>query len=176
VREGGVVDESLEARAAFERRVGELRRRRSGFPDPNRPLHSLLQAITWLYKIRDETVAIEATSTSRRAMADVKRETQGVAEDELARADLQYPDVEEGLRAARAAGGGPIAFDSRDPEQDRVAGALIAYLVATDFATVQTEELGGERYRYHVAVDWARLDDLARRLDLPPVADMLARR
>jgi hypothetical protein len=48
--------------------------------------------------------------------------------------------------------------------------------VATDFATVQTEDLGGERYRYHVAVDWRRLDDLARRLDLPPLAQMLAGR
>ena len=83
--------------------------------------------------------------------------------------------VAAGLRLARAAGGGEVAFDSRDPDQDRLAGALIAYLVATDFATVRTDELGDEQYRYNVAVDWRRLDDLAARLGLPPVDRMLER-
>ena len=170
-----MVEETLEERAEFERRVGELRRRRSGFPDSGRPLASLVQAITWIYKVRDETMLIEATSTSRRDMADVKREEQDVAEDELARVDEAVPAVAEGLRRARAAGGGEIPFDSRDPDQDRLAGALIAYLVATDFATVRTDELGDEQYRYNIAVDWQRLDDLAARLGLPPVERMLER-
>ena len=168
-----MVEETLEERAEFERRVGELRRRRSGFPDSGRPLASLVQAITWVYKVRDETVLIEATSTSRRDMADVKREEQDVADDELARVDEAVPAVADGLRMVRAAGGGEVGFDSRDPEQDRLAGALIAYLVSTDFATVRTDELGNEQYRYNIAVDWRRLDDLAARLGLPPVERML---
>ena len=171
-----MVEDTLEERAAFERRVGELRRRRPGFPDQDRPICSLLQAITWVYKVRDDMVLIEANSTARRAMADVKREERDVAEEELERADASCPAVEEALRMARATGGGEVSFDSRDPEQDRLAGALIASLVATDFATVRTEELGDEQYRYHVAVDWRRLDDLAARLDLPPVERMLERR
>jgi hypothetical protein len=170
-----VVEETLEERAEFERRVGELRRRRSSFPDGGRPLASLVQAITWIYKVRDETVLIEATSTSRRDMADVMREEQDVADGELARVDEAVPAVAAGLRLARAAGGGEVPFDSRDPEQDRLAGALIAYLVATDFATVRTDELGGEHYRYNIAVNWQRLDDLAARLGLPPVERMLER-
>ena len=170
-----MVEETLEERAEFERRVGELRRRRSGFPDTGHPLTSLVQAITWIYKVRDETMLIEATSTSRRDMADVKREERDVAEDELARVDGAVPSVAEGLRLARAAGGGEVPFDSRDPDQDRQAGALIAYLVATDFATVRTDDLGDEQYRYNIAVNWPRLDDLAARLGLPPVDRMLER-
>jgi hypothetical protein len=170
-----VVEETLEERAEFERRVGELRRRRPRFPDGGRPLASLVQAITWIYKVRDETVLIEATSTSRRDMADVKREEQDVADGELARVDEAVPAVAEGLRMARAAGGGEVPFDSRDPEQDRLAGALIAYLVATDFATVRTDELGDEQYRYNIWVNWQRLDDLAARLELPSVERMLER-
>lgn len=168
-----MVEETLEERAEFERRVGELRRRRSGFPDTGRPLASLVQAITWVYKVRDETILIEATSTSRRDMADVKREERDVAEDELARVDAAVPAIGEGLRLARTAGDGEVGFDSRDPDQDRLAGALIAYLVATDFATVRTDDLDDEQYRYNIAVNWRRLDDLAARLGLPPVDRML---
>ncbi len=170
-----MVEDTLEERAAFERRVGELRRRRPGFPDLNRPIHSLLQAIIWVYKVRDDMVSIEANAKARRAMADVMREEHDVAEDELERVDAAFNAVEEGLRMARAAGSGEVQFDSRDPEQDRLAGALIANLVATDFATVRTEELGDEQYRYDVAVDWQRLDALAARLDLPPTDRMLER-
>ena len=53
------------------------------------------------------------------------------------------------------------------------AGALISILVSSDYASVRTEELGNDQYRYHVAVDWARLDALAERMGLPPVAQLL---
>ena len=66
-----------------------------------------------------------------------------------------------------------MALDSRDPAEDRLAGALISILVASDFATVRTEELGDEAYRYHVAVDWPRLDEMAERIGLPPVTRLL---
>ncbi len=171
-----MVEETLEERAEFERRVGELRRRRPGFPDASRPLTALVQTITWVYKVRDETMLIEATSTARRDMADIKREERDVAVDELADVDDAGPAIGEGLRRVRAAGGGEAPFDSRDPDQDRLAGALITYLVATDFATVRTDELGDEQYRYNIAVNWQRLDDVAARLGLPPVERMLETR
>jgi hypothetical protein len=66
-----------------------------------------------------------------------------------------------------------VALDSRDPAEDRLAGALISILVASDFATARTEELGDEAYRYHVAVDWPRLDEMAERIGLPPVTGLL---
>lgn len=168
-----MIEETVEERADFERRVGELRWRVSGFPDTHRPLVALIQAITWVYKVRDETISIEANSTSRRDMADVKREERDIAEDEMQRVSDAVPMIADALRLTRPANGAEVPFDSRDAEQDRLAGALIEYLVATDFATVRTEDLGDEWYRYNVAVNWPRLDDLAARLDLPSLDRML---
>jgi hypothetical protein len=102
-----------------------------------------------------------------------------VAEDEerlgsveLERARGEALNLENGLRLARATGG-EVALDSRDPAEDRLAGALISILVASDFATVRTEDLGDEQYRYYVAVDWAALDAMAERIGLPPVTRLL---
>ena len=77
------------------------------------------------------------------------------------------------MRLARAAGSRELTLDSRDPAEDRLADALISILVAGDYATARTDDLGDEQYRYHVAVDWAGLDALAARLDLPPLARLL---
>ena len=101
-------------------------------------------------------------------MADLEQEEDRLVGEELDRARESLADFEVGLRLARAAGTHELSLDSREPELDRIAGALIANLVANDFATVRTEELDGDRYRYHIAVDWPRLDDFAARLELPP--------
>jgi len=99
-------------------------------------------------------------------MDQVLEEEQRLADEALDRAREDLPAFEAGLRKARAAGGREVTFDSRDPDQDRMAGALIGYLVATDFATARTEELPGDQYRYHIAVDLPRLDAFARRLGI----------
>jgi hypothetical protein len=151
----------------FERRLAELRERRRGFPDRDRPYASLLDALAWIFKADAEVTNVEVLSTAGRPMADVKEEERRVEDAELERAHETLPEFEEGLRSALRAGEREIAFDSRDQRQDRVAGALIRYLVSTGFATVRTEELGGDAFRYHIAVDWPRLDDLAARLGLP---------
>jgi hypothetical protein len=152
---------------AFERRAEELRRRRSGFPDRDRPLASLLEALVWFFKLRAETTLVEADAGARRPMGEVLREEQRLIDDELDRARAALPDFEAGIHETRWAGPAAVAFDSRDPDQDRIAGTLITYLVSTEFATVRTEELPGDRYRYHIAVDWPRLDAFAARLGLP---------
>ena len=85
-------------------------------------------------------------------------------------------DLENGLRLARSTGGGELALDSRDPAEDRLAGALISILVAGDFATARTEDLGNEQYRYYVTVDWPWLDEMAVRVGLPPVTSLLDER
>jgi|SoiMethySBSTD1v2_1073268.scaffolds.fasta_scaffold3073386_1 hypothetical protein len=166
--------QSLEEQDVIERRLEALRERHRDFPDRRHPLASLVQAIVWCAKAHAEAITLEASATARRPMADVVRDEERLLEDELARARESVPDLEDGLRLARAAGDREVAFDSRDPVQDRVAGAVISTLVASDFATVRTEELGNEQYRYHVAVLWPVLDAFAARLGLPPVAEMLA--
>ena len=152
---------------AFEERAEALRRQRPGFPDPDRPAASLLDALVWFFKLPTRQNLLEATATARRPMADVEDEEARLVGEELDRARESLADFELGLRLARAAGAGELTLDSGEPELDRIAGALIANLVATDFATVRTEDSGDRRYLYHVAVDWPRLDAFAARLDLP---------
>ena len=156
----------LDDPVAFERTADELKRRRSGFPDRGRPVASLLDAVVWFFKLRAERTLVEADATARRPMDQVLEEEQRLANEALDRAREDLPAFEVGLREARAAGGREVTFDSRDPDQDRVAGALIGYLVATDFATARTEELPGDQYRYHIAVDLPRLDAFAGRLGI----------
>jgi hypothetical protein len=155
---------------AFEQRAKDLREWRPGFPDTGRPVASLLDALVWFFKLRADTFSMIALSTARRPMAEVKEEERRLIDEELERARAALPSFELGLRAARTAGDGEITFDSRDPDQDRIAGALIAYLVSTEFATVRTEDLPDDRYLYHLRVDWTALAAFARRLDLPDPA------
>lgn len=154
-------------------RLAELRERRSGFPDRDKPFVTLAEAIVWVTRVPAETVVLEATSGPRRPMADVVEEEERLRTSELDRARSLAIDLENGLRLARAAGSPELTLDSRDPAEDRLADALISILVAGDYATVRTDDLGNEQYRYHVAVEWAALDALAARLDLPPLATIL---
>jgi hypothetical protein len=157
----------------FERRLAELRERRSGFPDRHHPFVTLAEAVVWLTKVPAEAVVLEATSGPRRPMADVAEEEERLRTTELDRARSLALSLENGLRVARAAGSEEVTLDSRDPAEDRLADALISILVAGDFATARTDDLGDEQYRYHIAVDWAALDALAARLELPPLARLL---
>ena len=157
----------------LEARLAELRQRRSGFPNRNEPFTTLAEAIVWVTKVPAETVVLEATSGPRRPMADVAEEEERLRTAELDRARSMALSLENGLRLARAAGSPELTLDSRDPAEDRLADALISILVAGDYATARTDELGDEQYRYHVAVDWAALDALAARLDLPPLDRLL---
>jgi hypothetical protein len=157
----------------LDARLADLRERRRGFPDRDEPFATLAQAIVWVTKVPAETVVLEATSGPRRPMADVVEEEERLGTAELDRARSLALNLENGLRLARMAGSPELTLDSRDPAEDRLADALISILVAGDFATARTDDLGDEQYRYHVAVDWAALDALAARLDLPPLARLL---
>jgi len=165
--------QSLEGHDLIERRLEELREHDRNFPDRKRPLTSLTEAIVWCEKVHADALTLEASAKARRPLADVMRDEDRLVTGELERARDAVPDLEAGLRLARAAGPGEVAFDSRDPKQDAVAGALISTLVSSRMATVRTEELGGEAYRYYVTIDWPALDAFAARVGLPPLAEML---
>ena len=165
--------EHLDGSSVLDERLEDLRQRRHGFPDRREPFAALAEAIVWTSKVPAETVALEASSKPRRPMADVAEEEERLRNAELDRARGEALNLENGLRLARTSGTGELALDSRDPAEDRLAGALISILVASDFATARTEDLGDEQYRYYVAVDWATLDALAERIGLPPVTSLL---
>ncbi|HEV7215709.1 MAG TPA: hypothetical protein VGP33_11360 [Chloroflexota bacterium] len=88
--------------------------------------------------------------------------------DELARGvgarararDLEDP-FELALRAARRAGSTPLRLDSADAIQNRMADALIQFLVRPGLATVQSVEMGVDRYRYDLTIDWPALRRVA---------------
>ncbi|MGE3269523.1 MAG: hypothetical protein AB7P40_12305 [Chloroflexota bacterium] len=159
--------------AILDERLAALRERESDFPDLRRPFVTLARAIVWCGKVPADTVALEVSSGPRRPMADVMEDEERLRAVELDQAEAQALDLENGLRLAYTAGPDDVSLDSRDPAADRLAGALISMLVSTDLATVRTEELGDEQYRYMVRVDWPRLNDLAERVGLPPVTQLL---
>jgi len=163
----------LDDATVLDDRLAALRERRHGFPDRDEPFGALAEAIVWISKVPAGAVVLEASAGARRSMADVAEEEERLRTSELERARGLALSLENGLRLAHAAGSGEIALDSRDPAEDRLADALISILVAGDFATARTEELGDEQYRYYVSVDWAALDALAARLDLPPVSELV---
>jgi len=167
--------EHLDDSSVLDHRLAELRERRRGFPDRDEPFVSLAEAIVWCSKVPAETVVLEASAGPRRPMADVAEDEERLRTTELDRARTSALDLENGLRLARSAGG-EVPLDSRDPAEDRLAGALISILVAGDFATARTESLGDEQYRYHVAVDWPAIDAMAERIGLPSVTRLLDER
>ena len=168
--------EHVDDSAVLDERLAELRRRRRGFPDRDKPFASLAEAIVWCSKVPAETAELEASASPRRSMADVAEDEERLRTVELERARASALDLENGLRLARSAGDVEVALDSRDPAEDRLAGALISILVAGDYATVRTENLGDAQYRYHVAVDWPALDALAAQIGLPSVTRLLDER
>jgi hypothetical protein len=166
--------QQMDDQAIIDERLAQLRERRSGFPDQRHPFESLAEAIVWSAKVPAETVALELSARARRPMADVMEEEARLESSELDDAQSQGLNLENGLRLAQTHGASELPLDSRDPAEDRLAGALISILVASDYATVRTEDLGNEQYRYHVAVDWPRLDALSARIGLAPVTQLLA--
>ena len=165
--------QSLDKQDMLDQRLDELRERNHNFPDRRHPLTSLVEAIVWCEKVHAEALTLEASAKARRPLADIARDEERLVADELDRARGSVPDLEAGLRLARAAGGREVAFDSRNPQQDAIAGALISTLVSSRLASVRTEELGDEAYRYYVTVDWSALDAFAARAGLPPIAEIV---
>ena len=110
-----------------------------------------------------ELTDIEAHSTARRSMADIKEEQAETARDTIGEARDHVRAFREALHDARsrAAGTNVATYDSSDPTEDARADLLVQYLVRPGYAEVQTEERPGGGYAYHFSVDWARLQSLA---------------
>lgn len=168
--------EHVDDSTVLDERLAALRQRRRGFPDRREPFTSLAEAIVWCSKVPAETMELEASAGARRSMAEVAEDEERLRTSELERARESALDLENGLRLARSAGDAEVALDSRDPAEDRLAGALISILVAADFATARTEELGDDQYQYYLSVDWPKLDAMSERIGLPPVTRLLADR
>jgi hypothetical protein len=88
---------------------------------------------------------------------------------EVKRADTLADAFRSGLsrsHQARLAGGDAISLDDRDPEQNRIADALVHFLVGPGMATSRTRESDPQHYIYTIWIDWPKLRRVAREAEI----------
>ncbi len=132
-------------------------------------IRKVLDHIVDHYAVRDEQKEIDLNAPPMESGADIESDKQQVARREEDRADDLAEAFHRGLllaHRARAAGQEQILLDDRHPELDRVADAMIQFLVRYDLATSRSEETEPMHYIYAVAVDWDRLQTVARAVNV----------
>ena len=128
-------------------------------------IRQLLDHIVAQYVVRDEQKDIDLNAAPTESGEEIESDKREAARREADRAGDLADAFREGLVLAyreRAAGRPEIALDDRQPAEDRMADALIRFLVSYDLAASRTEETEPLHYVYHVAVDWDRLTEVAR--------------
>jgi hypothetical protein len=81
-------------------------------------------------------------------------------------AQRMFPAFWAGLKAAQQAGNAPLVLDDADPQQNEMASALIRFLVKAHLATVESEEVGPDHYRYQITLDRPGLQRTATLADV----------
>ena len=128
------------------------------------PIRELLDYIVVNYAVEDEQKDIDLNANAVETGHEIESEKREVAEREIERADELADSFTRGLVAAYRTsqnGEAEIVLDDRDPEENRMADALIGFLVSFGLAGSRTEETEPMHYRYFVAVDWERLRKVA---------------
>ena len=127
-------------------------------------IRQVLDHIVAQYVVRDEQKDIDLNAPAAEPGDAIESDKRQAARREADRAAELADPFRQGLilaYRARVAGRAEIALDDRDPAEDRIADALIRFLVSFDLATSRTEESEPLHYVYHVAVDWDRLREVA---------------
>ncbi len=123
-------------------------------------VEKLLRFIVHRYVAREEILEIERdASAADEAHNIVAGQRRAIQSEEQKATDMADAFREGLLRAesARRAGGNAISLDDRKPEDDRIADALIHFLVRSDIASSTTRETDQHRYIYTISVDWDAL-------------------
>lgn len=127
-------------------------------------IRKVLDAIVTRYAVRDEQKEVDLTAAASESGEQIAAEKQAAAQRERERADELADAFRAGLVAAyrrRQAGGAELALDDRRPDENRMADALIGFLVSFDLAASRSAETEPNHYVYYVAVDWSRLGTVA---------------
>jgi hypothetical protein len=124
-------------------------------------IRQLLDTIVNHYEVPLEERAAELGNPAGQQMGEDSSDEADRGEDARSRADDLADPFAMALRAARRAGDAPLRLNSADAIQNRMADALIQFLVRPGLATVQAVETGSEQFRYDVNVDWAALRRVA---------------
>jgi hypothetical protein len=111
---------------------------------------------------KDVDLNATAEETADDIIATKEQKTAGAVD----RARALSTPFREGLVLAFEAqqiGHHEIRLDDRDPTQNAIADALIAYLVGFELAESRSEETEPGHYLYFLSVDWDRLYEVAER-------------
>lgn len=128
-------------------------------------VRKLLDYIVNHYVVRDEVKSIDLDAPPREPADVIEADKREVARREQERADALADPFAHGLaRAYQRAGigGHEVVLDDRNEEENRMADALIRFLVSHDLAASRTEETEPRQYTYYIQVDWDRMDAVAR--------------
>ncbi|MGC4190012.1 MAG: hypothetical protein QM589_02095 [Thermomicrobiales bacterium] len=125
-------------------------------------LRQVLDYIVRRYVVDDELRTIDRDAPTM--AADLEQDKYQAARREVERADSLSAAFEKGVVKAwqrYAIGGTELPLDDRKPDENRMADALIRFLVSYDLASSRSIETGDRTYTYFVAIDWPKLRDIA---------------
>ncbi len=128
------------------------------------PIRELLNYIVVQYAVKDEQIDIDINANAVEEGDEIAAEKQEAARREMARADELEDAFTRGLLAAyraKQAGQNELVLDDRDPDENRMADALIGFLVSFELAASRSEETEPMHYQYTITVDWDRLRAVA---------------
>jgi hypothetical protein len=127
-------------------------------------LNKLLRHIARHYTGPQEVKEVERDDPNISA-EHLSQERDRALRDEIKRADALTDAFRTGLarsHKALLAGGDAISLDDRDPEQNRIADALVHFLVGPGMAASRSRETAPLHYIYTIWIDWSRLRRVAR--------------
>jgi hypothetical protein len=122
-------------------------------------LQRLLMYIVEHPLMQSESREAELAAT---AVQDVPAEIRSISEDQRADATRLGPYFAQGLKLA-ATNQGHVTVDDTDVLGNGIADAFARFLVVTQLASSQSQELGQGHYRYTFDLDWPRIEEIARR-------------
>ncbi len=134
----------------------------------------LLDYIVRHFVITDAQKDVDLNATADETAATIEAEKSRIAATAVGRARDLLPSFRDGLILAfeaQGTGHPEIRLDDRQPEQNAIADALIAYLVGFDLAESRSVETEPGHYDYFVTVNWDALYQVATDagVDLPAV-------
>jgi hypothetical protein len=124
-------------------------------------LRKLLDYIVRSYVVHDDLVGIDLEASASDRGEAIETDKRRAVQREVERADQLSGAFSRGLARARAHPG-ELVLDDRNPEENQEADALIGFLVSHHLATSRTEETEPMHYRYHVVIDWDKLEATAK--------------
>ncbi len=138
-------------------------------------VRKLLNYIVHQFTGRAEVKELERDASSVEPQSEIQADQRRVLRGEEERAARLAPAFQEGLERAIAAqrvGGNAISLDDRNAVDNAIADAMIHFLVSPGIATSTVRETEPRHYIYTIAIDWSRLNAVAKkaRVDLDAAA------